>query len=91
MYRTAFEQARTLTSLDDKPLVVVTATESIDKHEEWVDLQDRLAALSVNSDHRVADATHAGLIDDRVSFEASVQAIVDVVRSVRTGQPLSAR
>ncbi len=49
MYPTVFEQARSLTSLGSKPLVVVTATESIDKHEEWTDLQDRLAALSTNS------------------------------------------
>ena len=84
LYPTVFEQAKALTSLEGKPLVVVTATESIQKHEEWVDLQDRLAALSTNSDHRIADATHAGLIEDSASFEASVQAVVDVVRSVRT-------
>ncbi len=90
MYPTVFEQAKALTSLDSKPLVVVTATESIQKHEQWVDLQDRLAALSTNNDHRVAEATHAGLIDDRASFEASAQAIVDVVQSVRTGQPVPA-
>jgi hypothetical protein len=90
MYPTVFEQAKALTSLDSKPLVVVTATESIQKHEAWVDLQDGLAALSTNNDHRVADATHAGLIHDSASFEASAQAIVDVVRSVRTGQPVPA-
>jgi pimeloyl-ACP methyl ester carboxylesterase len=88
MYPTVFEQAKALTSLDSKPLVVVTATESIQKHEEWVDLQDRLADLSTNSDHRIADATHAGLIDDGASFEPSVRAIVDVVESVRTGHPV---
>ena len=32
MYPTVFEQAKALTSLDSKPLVVVTATESIQKH-----------------------------------------------------------
>jgi pimeloyl-ACP methyl ester carboxylesterase len=90
MYPTVFEQAKALTSLDSKPLVVVTATESIQKHDEWVDLQDRLAALSTNNDHRVADATHAGLVDDGASFDVSVRAIVDVVRSVRTGQPVPA-
>ena len=91
MYRTVFEQAKALSSLDSKPLVVVTATESIQKHEEWVGLQDRLAALSTNNDHRVTDATHQGLIDDGASFEASEQAIVDVVRSVRTKQPVTDR
>jgi pimeloyl-ACP methyl ester carboxylesterase len=91
MYPTVFEQAKALTSIDSKPLVVVTATESIDKHEEWVGLQERLAALSTNNDHRVADATHIGLTDDIESFEASVQAIVDVVQSVRTEQPIATR
>lgn len=91
MYPVVFEQAKALTSLDAKPLVVVTATESMQQHEEWIDLQDRLAALSTNSDHRVAEATHAGLIDDPDSFESPVQAIADVVRSVRTEQPVTVR
>lgn len=91
MYRIVFEQAEVLTSLGGRPLVVVTATESMSEHAQWIDLQDRLAALSTNSDHRVSDATHAGLIDDSVSFQDSVQAIVDVLRSVRTEQPVSAR
>lgn len=87
MYRTVFEQARALTSLDSKPLIVVTATESVRKHEEWLDLQAQLAAMSTNSQHRVADATHAGLMDDKESAEVSVQAIVDVVHSTQTDQP----
>lgn len=91
MYPIVFEQAKALISLGDKPLIVITATESIQKHEEWVDLQGRLAALSTNSDHRVSDATHAGVVEDSTSFEASAQAIADVVRSVRTGQPVAAR
>ena len=88
MYPTAFGQAMALTSLDDKPLVVVTATESVQKHQEWIDLQGDLAALSTNSDHRVVDATHAGLIDDEASYESSVSAIIDVIRSVQTEQPV---
>ncbi len=91
MYPTVFEQAKALTSLDGKPLVVVTATESIDQHTEWTDLQDRLAALSTNSQHRVADSTHQGLIEDAESYQASVEAILDVVQSVRTQQPVTAR
>jgi pimeloyl-ACP methyl ester carboxylesterase len=91
MFRVVFEQAKALASLGGKPLVVVTATESLQKYEEWVGLQNRLAALSTDNDHRVADATHAGLIDDDAGFEASVQAIVDVVQSVRTEYPVAAR
>ena len=45
------------------------------------DAQDQLADLSTNNKHRVIDATHAGLVDDEVTFEPSVQAIVDVVKS----------
>lgn len=90
MYPTVFEQAKALTSLDDKPLVVVTATESVQKDEEWFDLQAQLAALSTNSQHRVADATHAGLIDDQESVGMSVQAIVDVIHLVRTERPPTA-
>jgi hypothetical protein len=86
-----FAQARSLTSLDTKPLIVVTATESIDKHVEWVDLQERLAALSTNSQHRIVEATHAGLVDDAASSTSSAQAIDDVIQSVRTGQPLTSR
>ena len=91
MYPKVFEQAKALTSLGGKPLVVVTATESIGKHEEWTDLQDRLAALSSNSQHRVADATHQGLIEAEATFEPAVQAILDVVQSVRTQQPVTDR
>jgi len=91
MYPNVFEQAKALTSLGAKPLVVVTATESIKQHKEWTQLQDRLAALSSNSQHRVVDTTHEGVVDDETSYTASVQAINDVVQSVRTGQPVNAR
>jgi hypothetical protein len=90
MYRTVFEEAKMLTSLHDKPLVVVTATESL-AEEGWSELQDRLAALSTNSRHRVADATHSGVVDDKAGCESSVQAILDVVHSVRTHEPVAAR
>lgn len=91
MYPKVFAQARRLTSLEAKPLVVLIATESIDKNEEWVDLQARLAALSTNSQHRIVDTTHAGLVDDATSSTSSVQAIVDVIQSVRTGRPVASR
>ena len=90
MYPKVFDQAKALTSLHDKPLVVVTATESIHKHKEWTDLQDRLADLSSNNQHRVADATHQGLIEAEATFEPAVLAIIDVVQSIRTHQPITA-
>jgi hypothetical protein len=91
MYPIVFAQAKALISLLAAPLVVVTATESIDEHEEWIDLQARLAELSTNSQHRIAESTHEGLVDDVASFEVSVQAVLDVVQSVRTPQPVVAR
>lgn len=91
-YPAVFAQARSLTSLGVKPLVVLIATESIHEHDEWVDLQVRLAALSTNSQHRIVDATHAGLVDDAESSGASVQAIFDVLESIRTGHhPVASR
>jgi pimeloyl-ACP methyl ester carboxylesterase len=91
MYPKVFEQAKALVSLHGKPLVVVTATESIHKHKEWTELQDRLAALSTNSQHRVADATHQGLIEAEATFEPAVLAIIDVTQAVRTAEPVTAR
>jgi pimeloyl-ACP methyl ester carboxylesterase len=91
MYPEVFAQAKELASLDARPLVVLVATESIDEHNEWVDLQDRLADLSANGQARVVDATHGGLVDDATSSTSSVQAIADVLRSFRTGRPVASR
>ena len=82
-----FEQARQLTSLGNRPLVVVTASENLTT-EGWADAQDQLAALSANRVHRVADSTHAGLVEDERGAAASVRAITQVVAAVRTGSPL---
>src|SRR5688572_10401470 len=46
VYRNVFTQAQTLTSLDGKPLVVITVTESLDEITGWSDAQTELAALS---------------------------------------------
>jgi pimeloyl-ACP methyl ester carboxylesterase len=84
----ALAQAQGLTSLGDKPLVIVIATESA--HAGWLPLQEKMASLSTNSTERVIrDATHTSLIEDRNDSAISVQAILDVVAAVRTGAPLS--
>jgi len=90
VYPDVFEQAQALTSLDDKPLVVVSATESHEGTKGWPDAQDQLATLSTNSRLRIVEATHEGVLDDEHSFEHSVRAITDVVQSIRTGAPLRA-
>ena len=44
-----------------------------------------MAALSTNSSHRAADATHGGLLDKEHGADLSARAIDDVVRAVRSG------
>ena len=86
---TAMRQASSLTSLDGKPLVVLTADKGMS--DEWLAKQDHLATLSTNNLHRHADATHDSLISDEADSAAASQAIHDVVVSVRTSHPLAAR
>jgi pimeloyl-ACP methyl ester carboxylesterase len=85
---TAMQQASSLTSLDGKPLIVVTADLG-QNDDQWIAKQDRLARLSTNSVHRHAKATHGSLLDDAGDSVAASQAIVDVSDAVRAGRPLS--
>ena len=82
------DQARALTSLGSTPLVVLTAA-GHDRDPSWLAAQDRMAALSTDTSHRMADATHAGLLDEEQGAEESARAIGDVVDAVRTGSPLA--
>jgi pimeloyl-ACP methyl ester carboxylesterase len=82
------DQARALTSLGSTPLVVLTAA-GHDRDPSWLAAQDRMAALSTDTSHRMADATHAGLLDEEQGAEQSARAIGDVVDAVRTGSPLA--
>jgi pimeloyl-ACP methyl ester carboxylesterase len=86
VYPDVFAQARALTTLGAKPLVVVTATEG--QQAGWFTAQDRLAALSGNSSHRFAHATHESLLPDQHAAESAVRAIDDVMQSVRSASPL---
>ena len=81
-------EAAALTTLGDRPLIVVTAVKGA--QTGWLPLQDRMAGLSTNSAHRVlADTDHPGLIHDGVGAAQASQAILDVVASVRSGAPLT--
>jgi pimeloyl-ACP methyl ester carboxylesterase len=81
--RTVLKQSSALTSLGDRPLIVVTAVAEADPG--WVAAQDALARLSTASIHRVmAAATHNSLISG-VDAASSSQAILDVLASVRAG------
>jgi pimeloyl-ACP methyl ester carboxylesterase len=84
---TAMQQALSLTSLNGKPLIVVTADQGIND-DHWQAKQDHLATLSTNSLHRHVEATHASLLGNQADSAAASQAISDVVEAVRTARPL---
>ena len=86
-----FAQAQALTTLGDRPLAVLTASENRVGNDGWAGAQDQLAALSTNSFHRTVDSTHTGLLEDARPAAASVRAITEVIDSVRTGTPLPSR
>ena len=86
--RMAMAQAKPLTNLGDRPLVVVTAKKGA--QDGWMEAQDELAALSTNNAHRfITDATHAMLTESEAIAAQSSQAILDVVSAVRTGKPVA--
>jgi pimeloyl-ACP methyl ester carboxylesterase len=75
-------RAAKLTSLGNKPLIVVSAgTGSL---PGWAAQQNDLATLSTDSVHRtIPGATHASLINDHVDAAQSSRAIRDVVKAVQ--------
>jgi pimeloyl-ACP methyl ester carboxylesterase len=82
-----FAQAQALTTLDDRPLAVLTASENV-TNPGWAAAQEQLAALSSNHVHRTVESTHEGLLEDQDPAAESVQAITEVISAVRTGSPL---
>ena len=81
------KQAASLGDFADKPLVVLTAGSGSDATHSAE--QNDLATLSTNSVHRVIDgATHDSLISNEEHAAATSQAILDVVSSVRSAEPL---
>ena len=85
-----FAQSQALTTLHDRPLAVLTASENI-ATDGWVGAQNQLARLSTNRIHHTVRSTHPGLLEDARPAAESVRAITEVVSSVRTGGPLSTR
>jgi pimeloyl-ACP methyl ester carboxylesterase len=81
-------QTRSLRSLGNKPLAVVSAPTQAEPG--WLKLQDDLVTLSSNSKHRVVEgATHASLLCERSDAQATSAAIVEVVAAVRNDRPLA--
>jgi pimeloyl-ACP methyl ester carboxylesterase len=80
-------QVRSMGSLSDKPLAVISAGQ---QSPDWLEMQDELAALSPNSNHHVVEgATHESLLYDKGDSQVSSAAIEQVVEAVRAGQPLT--
>jgi pimeloyl-ACP methyl ester carboxylesterase len=82
----ALDQAAALTSIGDKPLVVVSA--GTGQQDGWVEAQLKLLTLSASSVQRLLPgATHTSVItgDDAAT---SAQAILDVLAAVRSGTAL---
>ncbi|RNM14054.1 alpha/beta fold hydrolase [Nocardioides pocheonensis] len=83
MLHQVFGQAQALTTLDGRPLAVVTASGSLDDTVGWAAAQDVLAALSDDHLHTVVQSSHTGLLEDRAPAAESVKAISWVVDAVR--------
>ncbi len=80
-------QAASLADFADKPLVVLTAGSG--SNAKWFAAQEDLATLSTNSVNRVIDgATHNDLVFEEDYAAATSQAILEVVSSVRSAEPL---
>ena len=50
----------------------------------------KMAALSTNTLHSIADTTHAGVLEDRGGAEQSTAGIAAAVQAVRANAPVSA-
>ena len=84
----ALIESQALTSIGDKPLIVVTAEK--DAMAGWLPLQEEMTGLSTNSVQRLLPgATHASLTEDDAESQDSVQAVLDVVGAVRSGGALT--
>jgi pimeloyl-ACP methyl ester carboxylesterase len=83
-------QAGQLSTLGEKPLVVLTA--ELGNSDGWIPIQDKLADLSTNSVHRIVkESTHDSLVSNPAHAAAVNQAINAVIMAVRTDAPLAGR
>ena len=83
---TVLAQSSALTSIGDRPLVVVTAAAAPDPG--WLAAQENLPRLSTDSVHRVTGGRDPQLAHLRRRRRSVGQAILDVLGSVRGGTPL---
>lgn len=88
MIPAVLEQAQGLTTLGDRPLAVLTASENLTT-DGWASAQDRMAALSTNSLHREVESSHAGMVEDPHGSAESVRAITAVLDAVINRAPVT--
>jgi pimeloyl-ACP methyl ester carboxylesterase len=82
-----FRQAQALTTLGDRPLVVLTASHTAERTDGWSAAQEALAGLSTSSVRRTVSSTHQGMISDPRPAAEVVRAVRDVLsRSELTGR-----
>jgi len=75
-------QVRQARDLGDRPLIVLSAGQTVAQDPLFYDLHEELAALSTRSVHRVEPgATHAAMVFDATHAEATIAAIEEVVRA----------
>ena len=85
-----FPQVRRTGRLGERPLVVLSAGQTLAQDPVFAELHAELAALSSNSVHRVvAEASHAALVLDETHAAQTAAAIRQVVEAVRSGRPLT--
>lgn len=81
-------EAGSLTTLGDRPLVVLTAEKNAEGG--WMGAQNELAALSTNSLHQLLpNAGHSMLTEDKDTAALSSRAINEVVEAVRNNAALT--
>ena len=88
--RAAMNQAADLETLGDTPLAFVIAQRDAD--DGWIPMREDLTTLSTNSVHRyLPNATHAMVVEDEDTARQASQAILDVISSIRTNNPINAQ
>jgi pimeloyl-ACP methyl ester carboxylesterase len=81
------DQLRAARSLDDLPIVVLTADSSLENTSNWETVQQNLVALSTNSRWIVVeDSTHDVHLDHP---QQVADAVFRVIESAQTGEPLT--
>jgi pimeloyl-ACP methyl ester carboxylesterase len=88
-FHDAFRQAAELRTLGSKPLVVLTASGSLQDTKGWAREQDQLARLSTNTARATADSSHAGVVDSASGSASATEAVLRAVEAVRIGAPLA--